>query len=234
MFGAPGEQRARPPALRATIATVSTDTFFPARGDPAVAPVGSVPCHPSRAANPREPEARRRPHGASQFTGSPRARAGMDQDEGDPKIEAPAQCRFENELFCGAEGSRGGRGVLFHSLLSPVRGSHVLGHSTGAGAGAGQAALQGAVAKPHVLHCDPVETWRDRAWGQVQNTGQHWTPLPSSGGWCWGSRTPSAPSCVSRGAVKNLSLTAHLPFIKGIPSPHFSRLHVGKVNSLCH
>lgn len=142
--------------------------------------MSSVPCHPSRAGNLREPGARRRPHGASQSTGSPSARAGMDQHESDPRIKAPTQCRFENELFSGAEGSLGVRGVLFHSLLSPIRGSHVLGHSTGAAAG--QAALQGAVAKPHVLHCDSAETWRDRARGRAQNTGQRWTLLPSPGG----------------------------------------------------
>lgn len=54
-----------------------------------------------------------------------------------------------------------GTGVLLYSLLSSVRGSHVLG---GCGAAVvGQAALQGAVAKPHVLHRDPVETWAERA-----------------------------------------------------------------------
>lgn len=52
-------------------------------------------------------------------------------------------------------------GVLLHSLLSSVRGSHVLG---GCGAAVvGQAVLEGAVAKPHVLHHDPVETWAERA-----------------------------------------------------------------------
>lgn len=55
----------------------------------------------------------------------------------------------------------GAEGLLFHSLLSSVRGRHVLEDSTAASAG--QAALQGAVAKPHVLHHDSAETWRDRA-----------------------------------------------------------------------
>lgn len=55
----------------------------------------------------------------------------------------------------------GARGFLLHSLLSSIRGSHVLEGSTAAWAG--QAALQGAVAKPHVLHCDPAETWAERA-----------------------------------------------------------------------
>lgn len=55
----------------------------------------------------------------------------------------------------------GARGFLLHSLLSSIGGGHVLKGSPAAWAG--QAVLQGAVAKPHVLHCDPAETWAERA-----------------------------------------------------------------------
>ena len=65
----------------------------------------------------------------------------------------------------------GAGGFLFHSLLSSVRGSHVLEESTAGSAG--QAALQGAVAEPHVFHRDSAETWRDRAlWNGCEHTGQ--------------------------------------------------------------
>lgn len=108
----------------------------------------------------------------------------MDWDESDPKsrhqLNADLKMSFSMALRAALGCSPGVQGVLFHSLLSPIRGSRALGHSSGAPAG--QAALQGAVAKPHVLHCDPLQTCRDRARRQVQNTGKPWTPLPSSGG----------------------------------------------------
>lgn len=63
--------------------------------------------------------------------------------------------RLGNELSSGAKRNASGE-VVFLSLLSSIRGSHVLEDSSADSAR--QAALQGAVAKPHVLQHKSAET----------------------------------------------------------------------------
>lgn len=76
----------------------------------------------------------------------------LEQGRGDPSLTG-TQHRLGNESSCGAKGEAlGCGGVLFHSLLSSIRGSHILDGS--AAVSAGQGPLQGAVAKPHVFHHD--------------------------------------------------------------------------------